>query len=278
MKFLSCFFLTFSLAHASVGPKKWVPAYKADDKAKQQPEKAPTKLQKTMALVETTDLQKVEELFKKKKISKEEVIDLKRRVLALSGKAVPILIKVMKEGSYADQNRWVATFLLGRVMGKKAGSFIAKFSSHPNWMMRLASLKTLLSLKSIEHGPLYAKALSDKSMMVRAQALENIRSLDLQKFSPLVWKMLFDKQNYINAKKGRKRSYIIGKAIQCLGDLKFEKAKSAFFKMAQKKRYNDILPQLSYSLEKLTGKVAPKGDIGKTRHFWGRMALASQKI
>ena len=72
---------------------------------------------------------------------------IKRHTLKHRQKAVPVLIKVMKESKYPEQNRWQATMLLGQVMGKKSAPFIAKFIDHPHWMMRVASLKALLALK-----------------------------------------------------------------------------------------------------------------------------------
>src|SRR5665647_2298030 len=83
---------------------------------------------------------------------------LKRHTMKHRQKAVPILIKVMKESKYPEQNRWQATMLLGQIMGKKSAPFIAKFSNHPHWMMRVASLKALLGLRQSEYHAVYAKA------------------------------------------------------------------------------------------------------------------------
>ena len=63
---------------------------------------------------------------------------LKRNAFRHKQKAVPVLIKVMKESKYPEQNRWHATMLLAQVMGSKSAPFIAKFTEHPHWMMRLA--------------------------------------------------------------------------------------------------------------------------------------------
>src|SRR5690606_37940845 len=40
---------------------------------------------------------------------------LKRHALIHKQKAVPILIKVMKDGKYPEQNRWHATMLLAQI-------------------------------------------------------------------------------------------------------------------------------------------------------------------
>ncbi|MGB0454882.1 MAG: HEAT repeat domain-containing protein, partial [Bacteriovoracaceae bacterium] len=84
---------------------------------------------------------------------------LKRSTLRYSGKAVPALVQVMKESRFPEKNRWIATFLLGKIVGVKSAPFIAKFSNHPNWVMRLASLKTLLALRQTQYTSIYQKAL-----------------------------------------------------------------------------------------------------------------------
>ena len=76
----------------------------------------------------------------------------------------------MKSDKYPEKNRWVATFLLGRIMGKKSSSFVSRFVEHPNWVLRMASLKTLLALKEERYQKKYIKALKDNSFIVRTQA------------------------------------------------------------------------------------------------------------
>jgi hypothetical protein len=85
--------------------------------------------------------------FRKPIKKPEDLKKLKEQALALSGKSVPALIEVMKRSEFPDNNRWVATFLLGQIAGAKAGPFLARYTEHPNWVLRMASLKTLLSLK-----------------------------------------------------------------------------------------------------------------------------------
>ncbi|MBT3235159.1 MAG: hypothetical protein HN353_04350 [Bdellovibrionales bacterium] len=209
---------------------------------------------------------------------KHELTQLQNEVLQLGGAAVPTIILVMKDGKYPDKNRWVATFLLGRIMGKSASPFIAKFLDHPNWVMRLASLKTMLAIKADQYGVQYAKALADRSMLVRLQALENVRKLRLSKQGRAVWKMLFNGQNYYQtpkSKKARKRTPIIGKAIRTLGDLNYQIAEKALLKMVVNQNYNDIFEPLNYSLSKITGKIPPQGDKREDRRkFWQGLLAA----
>ncbi|MCF8058738.1 MAG: HEAT repeat domain-containing protein [Bacteriovoracaceae bacterium] len=214
----------------------------------------------------------------KKNLSGPEVIRLKKQTLTYSGKAIPALIQVMKSDTYPDKNRWVATFLVGRIMGKKSSPFLAKFLKHPNWVMRMASLKTLLALKEKSYSVAYAKALKDRSLIVRKQALENIRKLGLNDKGAEVWSMLYDKRNYYNPKDGqKKRTNLIREAIKTVGDLKFEKAKTPLLSMAQKDKYEDVFSEIDYSLSKITGKKSPD-DTNLKKRFWKKMAISNQTI
>ena len=212
----------------------------------------------------------------KKELSNKEVMSLKKQVLSYSGKAIPALIDVMKTGTYPDKNRWVATFLVGRIMGKKSSPFLAKFLKHPNWVLRMASLKTLLALKEKKYSSLYGKALSDNSFIVRKQALDNIRLLEAQDQAPYVWSMLYDKRNYYAPKDGsKKRTNLIKQAIRTVGELKFDKAKKPLLSMIQKDKYKDIYNAIDYSLSKITGKKSPEDHAMKMR-FWKKMAIAEK--
>lgn len=211
---------------------------------------------------------------------KNQIAALKAETLNQGGKSVEALIEVMKNGKYPDKNRWVATFLLGQIMGEKSAPFLSKFLQHPNWVMRMASLKTMLALKQKDFGPQYAMLLSDDSFIVRSQALDNIRTLKITNSAPQVWAMLYDKKNYyqptLNGKELKtKRSNIIKSVILTVGDLKFEKAKAPLIKMIQKDKYNDIFNEMDQSLSKITGLKSPTTDSKAKRVFWQRMALNS---
>jgi HEAT repeat protein len=202
---------------------------------------------------------------------------LKKETLKHGGQSVEALVEVMKNGKYPDKNRWMATFLLGQIMGDKSAPFLSKFLKHPHWVLRMASLKTMLALKQKGYSHQYASLLKDDSFIVRAQALDNIRILKAEDAAPQVWAMLYDKKNYyqptLNGKTLKaKRSNIIKNVILTVGDLKFEKAKGPLIKMIQKDRYNDIFPEMDQSLMKITGLTSPK-DTAKKRIFWQRMAL-----
>ena len=203
---------------------------------------------------------------------------LRKEILTLGGKAVPVLVDVMKNGRYPDKNRWVATFLLGQIMGEKSAPFIAKFSKHPNWVLRLASLKTLLALKQREHGQIYANKLKDASLLVRVQALENIRKLKLAQYAPNVWAMLYDKGNYSQGNNGQKRTNIIKTVIESVGDLRFQKALDPLLTMIQKKKYHDIFDEMDYSLTKISGKESPKGTKEVKKIFWKKYAMSLKTI
>lgn len=198
---------------------------------------------------------------------------IKRNALRHKGKAVPTLIKVMKESKYPDQNRWQATMLLAQIMGKKSAPFIAKFSDHPNWMMRVASLKALLGLGQTEYVSVYRKTLKDPSLIVRVQALDNISKMQIKSLGPEVWEMMYDKSNYSGDAGSRKRTSIVKSVIRTLGDLKYEKAKKPMAMLIQKPKYQDLIEDLDYSLEKITGEKSPNEALER-RKFWSKIAQA----
>ena len=224
-----------------------------------------------------------DDLLQKYKINysdKKQITALKAETLKQGGKSVEALIEVMKNGNYPDKNRWVATFLLGEIMGEKSAPFIAKFLKHPSWVMRMASLKTMLALKQKNYGTEYATLLSDDSFIVRSQALDNIQSLKIASTAPQVWAMLYDKKNYyqptLNGKALKnKRTNIIKKVITTIGDLKFEQAKMPLMKMIQKDKYNDIFVEMDQSLTKITGQKSPNSDNKAKRAFWQKTAIST---
>lgn len=206
-------------------------------------------------------------------------MNLKHDVLRSAGKAVPVLLDVMKRDEFPDRNRWLATFLLGQIMGKKASPLLVKFTQHPNWVMRMAALKTLLALKDTQQGEVFAKALRDKSFLVRRQALDNIAHMQLTEYSAHVWAMLYDKRNYYEGTQGdQEGTNLIRRAVRVVGDLKFEKALKPLFSMLQKKKYDEIHADIRYALEQITGKKTPKGSVDIQQRFWQKTALSYQTL
>lgn len=206
--------------------------------------------------------------------------NLKKETLALKSKAVPSLIKVMKDGNYPDKNRWMATFLLGKIMGDKSAPFISKFTKHPSWVMRMASLKTLLALKQKQYVSSYQELLKDNSMLVRSQALSNIRELKISEAAPHVWAMLYDKRNYHSNSKDQKhkRMDIIKNVVKTVGELQFKKATNPLLTMIQKDRYNDIFEELNYALSQITGMKPTKNEKEAVRLFWKSKEVSFKTI
>ncbi len=200
----------------------------------------------------------------------------RRRLMALSlrQKAVPTLIKVMKDARYPEKNRWQATMLLGQVMGKKSAPFIARFSEHPSWVMRVASLKALAALNMRTYHAVYTRALKDPSLIVRVQALDNVSHMKITELAPHVWAMMYDQTNYTGKNGERRRTSIVRSVIRTLGDLKYDRARAPLAKLIQKPKYQDLMDDLDYSLEKITGKTSPDGNAATRRAFWAK-AVAS---
>lgn len=220
----------------------------------------------------------LEEMYKQNNPSKKFTEDLKKKTLEQKQDAVPTLINVMKKSEFPDSNRWIATYMLGKIMGTKSAPFIAKFAEHPNWMLRLASLKVLLHLNQKQYSDIYVKLLNDNSLIVRHQALQNIKEMQLKELAPHVWKMLFNKENYHGTKGSRVRGHIIKSVIKVVGDLEYKKAAKPMLKMISNKKYKDIFAELDYSLNKLTDKKSPKGSLSVKKHFWSREAIKTSKI
>ena len=179
---LSCLIVCFALfpllgfANKTPTPRKATPSTSARPEVEANKRKENEEITKRL-------LAKFQAGFKAKK----DLDAFNKEVRSVAGRAVPALIEVMKNAKYSDKSRWLATFMLGRAMGKKAAPFIAKFTAHPSWVMRLGALKVLLALKQHEMANLYARTLRDDSMIVRSQALANVRDLQLAKLAPNIW-------------------------------------------------------------------------------------------
>ncbi len=204
--------------------------------------------------------------------SKDSRLRLREKVLREGPKAVPALTEVIKGEKFPEKNRWLAIFLLGRVMGQKASTFISKFISHDHWMLRLASLKTLLALRDQRYLKEYEGALKDPSQLVRAQALQNVKEMKIKKLAPAVWGMLYDKDNY-----GEKRP-LAGEIIETVGVLEFKKAQKPLLKMAQHQKYGELFSSINFALEKISKEVAPQGSEEVKKHFWRRYQMGETKI
>ncbi|MAZ47617.1 MAG: hypothetical protein CME65_03590 [Halobacteriovoraceae bacterium] len=270
---------------ALANQKTWIPKYQQKSKQTKTVEKkvvdSLTKEPKTEPVAKRNIVKPetpLEALYLKVPRGKQHLELLKAESLKLKQDAVPTLIKVMKSSDYPDQNRWIATYMLGRIMGKKSAPFISKFTKHPNWMLRLAALKVLLHLDQKQYDGIYARLLEDKSLIVRHQALQNIKEMNLTKLAPYVWKMLYNKQNYVGVKGNRKRSHIVKTAIKVIGDLDFKDAKMPMLKMIQKKKYSDIHGELDYALSLINDEKSPDGNLSVKRIYWNKVALKEFKI
>lgn len=253
--------------------KRWEPSYLKNDKYQKYLEIADEKKKKLpprkIIPKKSAQVDQLKKMLKQEALTPGDFRSVKKQIIDLKGSAVPMLIEVMKQKDFPDKSRWLATFMLGQIVGKRAAPFLAKFVEHPYWLMRMASLKVLQKLKQKKYSSLYAKALEDNSMMVRRQALETIGKLNLTSLAPQVWKMMYDKKNYTQGKQGKyRRTNIIKAVIKTLGDLKYQKVSSQLLKMAHKPKYTDIFPALDYSLTKILGKSSPRGSLEAKRKFW----------
>jgi HEAT repeat protein len=200
---------------------------------------------------------KFESIFKNQQLSINEKTFLQNELIAKGTALVPSLIKVINEKNYSDQGKWLACFYIGKVMGKNATNYLNKLLNHPNWIIRLASLKTLLNLNVKDNGSNYAAKLKDESYLVRLQAIENIKILKLNNYAPKIIEVLTDKRNYSIQKGKHKRTEIIKSAIRALGELKYVPIEKGLKNMLSKNYNSDIKNDLKKSLTHLSVKNSP---------------------
>jgi HEAT repeat protein len=236
---------------------------------------APVPTTRKIQISDVEKLKMYEHAFLKNPDQKHHV-RLKLMTKDLGPKAVPTLIKVMKENRYPEKNRWQATFLLGQTMGRRSAPFIAKFIDHPLWVMRVAALKSLHALNQRDYLHVYQKALKDSSLIVRVQALDSISRMKIEKMGSSVWNMLYDQSNYTGNVGQRKRTSIVKSIVRTLGDIQYRPAQKSLAKLIQKPRYKDLVDDLDYSLEKLSGMSSPDNSIEGRRKFW-QVAMVSDR-
>ena len=193
----------------------------------------------------------LKKLLSTEKLKKSAVSEIKKLVENSPKKMVPILISTMKDNTKSEQARWLSTVLIGKTMGRRSLDLMSKYAYHPDVILRMASLKVLLSLQAKKKVKIFESALFDKSLLVRQQALESVKLLNLTSLGKKVLAMLFDKKNYTLQGKKLKRDPIMIDVVKVLGDLGYQKSKSLLVKMRSKKRYKDLHRAIDYSLAKL---------------------------
>lgn len=268
--------IAVAFSYGARAKEKWIPKYQKNKVALEKEKSSTSSIVGLKGL--NPDQVKLIKMYQKEIKGSLDRKNLSDKTMKLAQVAVPVLTKVMKDSAFPDNNRWLATFMLGRIMGKKSASFISKFSRHPNWMLRLASLKVLLALGQRQYLGIYGNALKDKALIVRHQALDNINKMKLKRLAPNVWGMLYDESNYKGSKGKLKRSNIIKDVVLTIGNLGFEKAKIPMLKMIQNKKYKDIFAELDSSLSKISGKSSPKGNITSKQFYWSRQAIKDKTI
>jgi HEAT repeat protein len=195
---------------------------------------------------------------------------LKNETLMLGAKSAEVLLEVMKKPIFPDTNRWTATFLLTRLTGKAAAPVLSKFLKHQNWMMRLAALKCLTLIKAKEHLNASSNLLWDPSLLVSKQMLLTISKLKLTKASDDIVTLI---KNVATHELSKNDKAFLESAVLTLGALKHEPAKPLLSSLMLSDHYKEISFAVDYSLEKITGKKSPNGDLVAKRDFWKMQAL-----
>lgn len=193
----------------------------------------------------------IKTILEKEKISKQQLNDIKSILKSHPKENVPILFEVMKSQKMSEQSRWLATMLVGKTLGKRSVDYLSKYAVHPEVILRLASLKSLLSLEAKDQSTVFKNALFDKSLLVRKQALEAVRKLRIDDAGPELIKMLVDKKNYFMKNKRLKRSPIIKDIITTIGALRIKRTKRLLVSMRKKAAYEDLFPSLDLAISRL---------------------------
>lgn len=193
----------------------------------------------------------VEAIFKKVSLQKDDISKLKNLIKSDPKENVPVLFSVMKDDKMPEQSRWLATILIGKTLGKRSIDYLSKYTVHPEVILRLASLKSLLSLEAETKAGVFERALFDKSLLVRKQALEAVRKLKLERAESSLLNMLVDKKNYYLENKKLKRSPIIKDIIQTIGELKLKNSKKILQKLRNKASYQDLFPVLDFAISRM---------------------------
>jgi hypothetical protein len=193
----------------------------------------------------------IKTILEKEKISKKQLNEIKNILKSYPKENVPILFEVMKNQKMSEQSRWLATMLVGKTLGKRSIDYLSKYAVHPEVILRLASLKSLLSLEAKDQSMVFKNALFDKSLLVRKQALEAVRKLRIDDAGPELIKMLVDRKNYFMKNKRLKRSPIIKNIIITIGALKIKKTKRLLVSMRKKAAYEDLFPSLDLAISRL---------------------------
>lgn len=202
-----------------------------------------------------------------KELSANDISAVRKKAIEIGPKSVADLIKVINDKGYPLKSKWHSIFLIGQIIGDQSIPYLEKISNHKNWMLRLASLKTIAKLNN-KTSDVYKKLLKDKAMIVRFEALDSIERLKLSHLSKSVWNMLYDDRNYSKSEGKRKRSDLIKKVIKVVGNLKFEDAKKPLLKMVKDQKYNDIFTEIDYSLAKIMNKKSKGNTIEAKRLYW----------
>ena len=171
--------------------------------------------------------------------------------LKLQGNAVAVLTGVMKDKSFPDRNRWMATTTLAQMMGHQSLPLLKKYIDHPDWIMRMAALQAMTYLGYKEDKKVYQKALNDSSLLVRSLALDSVKKLSLRELEDDLLKMMFDQKNYQQEKAGKhRRGPLISKVIRTLGEIKSSKAQRLFTSMQSKRHFGDLRTDLDYAISR----------------------------
>lgn len=162
------------------------------------------------------------------------------------------LLSELKSDKINDKKRWRAGMEIIKKLGVKSLPLMRKLGEHPDWMLRLLSLKAIRLLKDKTSLSLIERSLFDKSGLVRVEALDLLGDWKIKKSGRKIWKMLSDKKNYLKSNnKTFANKMVVSKIIETIKILKYSRVKKHLLNLRNKKEFKAVALEIDETLKSL---------------------------
>ena len=175
------------------------------------------------------------------------------------------------------KERWFAVMAVTKLQGSQALGNLKKWAEHPEWFVRLASLKALSYLdlnESTYPTSLVMKRLKDKSILVRDGALEVLGRWCLPQTQSKILGVIDDQEHF------RKKHplFIRKRAVDVIGQCGFSsvETKKRLVQLFEEENFYDIHSATHQTLQLLTQRKLPFMNDGKKLFTqWSRNLAAN---
>ncbi|MCC7441725.1 MAG: HEAT repeat domain-containing protein [Bdellovibrionales bacterium] len=114
--------------------------------------------------------------------------------------AVPHLLKIARDRTAPDPDRYISTLAVARLGGGATAEWLAPLLKDGSWMVRMAALRALTVLREQRTAPLVLALLRDPALVVRREAAEAVAVLKPAGSAEALLESLKDHGNYRNGK------------------------------------------------------------------------------